>query len=366
MMEWIDITFRKNRSYNSHPEFLERYYNISYKHYEVLAAHYKISVHNNACFDLLVASDSIQWHYTNLDNPLKVAQLRRAEPVVYFIHGFTSPLQVMMLKAVASTGSVFIVRHHAEKPSVNIFKQCFQRLAFRKFGAYVFVSRDQAQIYKDKGIIASGMLIEEIMECSTIFSNSGKKLARVNLGIKEGLVFLWVGRLNGNKDPMTVLRGFSRLAGTGRPFILYMFYSENELEEAVRKFIQGDPHLAGKVLLKGKIKHDELVLWYSAADFYVSGSHDEGSGVALCEAMACGCIPVVTDIPSFRRMTKNGSAGRLYPAGDSEALFDVLWNFCGDVTEEPVNTAMETFRSDLSFSAIAAKYLELTKRLSGR
>ena len=40
--------------------------------------------------------------------------------------------------------------------------------------------------------------------------------------------------------------------------------------------------------------------YYGAADVFVSGSHSEGSGYALIEAMSAGVVPVVTDIPSFR------------------------------------------------------------------
>ena len=34
-----------------------------------------------------------------------------------------------------------------------------------------------------------------------------------------------------------------------------------------------------------------------AADIFTLGSHREGSGYALTEALACGLPPVVTDIP---------------------------------------------------------------------
>src|SRR5438876_111648 len=53
----------------------------------------------------------------------------------------------------------------------------------------------------------------------------------------------------------------------------------------------------------GHVLHFRLAAFYSAADLFVLGSHDEGSGYAVLEACACGASPVVTDIPSFRRMT---------------------------------------------------------------
>ena len=61
----------------------------------------------------------------------------------------------------------------------------------------------------------------------------------------------------------------------------------------------------------------------NAADLLVSGSHREGSGFALIEAMACGLPPVVTDIPSFRALT-GGAVGRLWRRGDATDLAAAL------------------------------------------
>ncbi len=52
-------------------------------------------------------------------------------------------------------------------------------------------------------------------------------------------------------------------------------------------------------------------MYYNSADYFVLGSHYEGSGFSLVEAMSCGVIPIVTDIPSFRMMTNNGKIGTL-------------------------------------------------------
>jgi glycosyltransferase involved in cell wall biosynthesis len=49
----------------------------------------------------------------------------------------------------------------------------------------------------------------------------------------------------------------------------------------------------------------------------VSGSHHEGSGYALIEAIACGVTPCVTDIPAFRALS--GSCGVLWRPGDPDA-----------------------------------------------
>ena len=58
-----------------------------------------------------------------------------------------------------------------------------------------------------------------------------------------------------------------------------------------------------------------MTTFYSAADLFVVGSHHEGSGYALMEACACGAVPVVTGIPTFRLLTGSGSIGALWTPG---------------------------------------------------
>ena len=63
---------------------------------------------------------------------------------------------------------------------------------------------------------------------------------------------------------------------------------------------------------------------YAGADLFVLGSHHEGSGFALIEALASSVVPVVTDIPTFRVLTRNGALGALWAPGDARAFAAAL------------------------------------------
>ena len=95
----------------------------------------------------------------------------------------------------------------------------------------------------------------------------------------------------------------------------------------MRERVQRSPALRDRVRLVGAVPHDRMAPFYSAADLFVVGSHHEGSGYALMEACACGAVPVVTDIPTFRLLTAGGSVGALWTPGDAagcaRALVDV-------------------------------------------
>lgn len=49
------------------------------------------------------------------------------------------------------------------------------------------------------------------------------------------------------------------------------------------------------IILTGYLKDSELLRWLQRAKVYCQLSYYESFGVALAEAMACGCTPVVTD-----------------------------------------------------------------------
>src|SRR4030095_15835086 len=92
-----------------------------------------------------------------------------------------------------------------------------------------------------------------------------------------------------------------------------------------------------------------------AADFFTLGSHREGSGYALTEALACGLPPVVTDIPSFRAMTGRGAVGWLWPSGNAHGLCDALLAAASQPRALLREQARQHFERELSFKAVGRK-----------
>ena len=107
--------------------------------------------------------------------------------------------------------------------------------------------------------------------------------------------------------------------------------------------------------LVGKVPHHQLQSWYNSAIFIISGSHYEGSGIAVCEAMSCGCIPVVTNIMSFRKMTGPGKCGFIYEPGNEQELLEVLLQTRELDIEKERTKVLAQFKAELSFEAIAGK-----------
>lgn len=287
--------------------------------------------------------------------------IKKLQPDIVVIQGLHFPLQVICLRLKLGSKTKIILHHHAERPFTGI-KKYLQRWADRHIDAYLFASRDIGIDWITKGNLASPEKIREVMEVSSVFCPIEKKFAKSKTGVTADTVYLWIGRLNENKDPLTVVKAFLKFAPAKPGAILYMIYHTDELFIAIMELLNKHPYKKNIVLI-GKVPNAELLYWYNSADFIVSGSHYEGSGTAICEAMSCGCIPLVTDIFSFRMITNNGKCGLLYEAGNEDALLSVLIKSQQIDRAEKRETCLNHFNANLSFNAIAGKIQEIAGSL---
>lgn len=288
--------------------------------------------------------------------------IAQQQPDVVLIEGFVFPLQLIFLRRTLGPKPVFIVQHHGERPQRG-WKGRLQQWVDRCIDAYIFTSVDNARPWLERGIIGGRHKCFEILSASTQFQAADRLKSRCRLGISGDPVFLWVAHLSANKDPLTVLQGFSMYAARHPQAKLYMIYQLAPLLEAVSHMIGKNTALKNTVHLVGAVPHDDLETWFSAADFYLSGSHREGSGYALVEAMTCGCIPIVTDIPSFSEITQQGKYGFLFPTGNAHALFDRIEQ-ASLVDRISLSKELIAYsKKELSCEAISNQLLALCHRL---
>ena len=172
-------------------------------------------------------------------------------------------------------------------------------------------------------------------------------------GISGDPVFLWVGRLDPNKDPLTILDGFEIWMEKYPGARLYMIYGDDKLSGEVIKKIQASTILKSRVHLLGKIDHEQIRHYYNSADYFVLGSHYEGSGYALSEALLCGCIPIVTSIPSFKMMTNSGKLGALWEPGNEKSFIEAIKTTVNKPVRKEAEACIEFYKAKLCFDAIA-------------
>lgn len=289
--------------------------------------------------------------------------VRQQKPDVIIAHSFSFAFQQFILNFFLPKKTKLIVQHHAESPFKNPIKLWLQKKAFRWASAYLFSSRSMADEFIRAGIIRDKSLVYEMPESSTTFRPTDKAAARQDLNLPHsGLLFLWVGRLNANKDPLTVLKAFRRYAQHNAHAQLYMFYHEDDMIAEVTQFIQTSG-LSNVVHLNGRVAQDDLEAWYNACDYFISASYYESTGYALCEALACGCVPIASDIPSFQKLTNHGECAILFEPGDDADLYEKLGSLSPANHDAIRLRAITHFKEELSFPALSKKFAEIVRKI---
>ena len=365
MIKLTDLTLYCNTAYKDPSELIiNQQESLGYAFH--LKDRLRINIIKHTTFQEAVTVDSVQFNFFKGNNRFgylsskTVLHLRSDPPDIILLQGLIFPLQVLLLRLLLGKKPVIIAQHHGELPSSG-YKGRLQKLADKFISAYLFTSLGNAKIWLENELISNAAKCLEILEASTPFVKQNKDLSKIKTGLTGKWNFLWVGRLNANKDPLTVLRGFEKYLVVNPLAELYMFFHTDEMIAAIKTFISNNPFLLRAIHLSDFIEHGDLQDWYSAVDFFISGSHREGSGFALIEAMSCGCIPVITDIPTFIKISGNNAI--IYQAGNSEQLFQALLTLDHINREEMSDKIVHFFKRELSFKAIADQIVTFAQRV---
>jgi glycosyltransferase involved in cell wall biosynthesis len=289
--------------------------------------------------------------------------IKKCRPDIVLIQGFIFPVQIIALKWTLGKHVKIMVQHRGGTPFTGI-KKIFQRLADKYISTYLFTGTNNAQDWISAGIISNPEKCRDLLAASTGFSRLNKLQCQSEIGIDGEKNFLWVGRLITGKDPLTVLSAFEQYLPYYPQARLIMIYQTEELLPEIKMKLDHNGALKNSVCLMGSIPHERLQQWYSAADYYISGSHKESCGFTLLEAMACGCIPVVPHIPSFQEITENGKFGLLFEAGSVPSLLKKLLDLQQLNKNQMSRSVEKHFNNALSFHAIAGNLFSICGKLT--
>jgi glycosyltransferase involved in cell wall biosynthesis len=307
-----------------------------------------------------VRDREVPWLSTTSAPPEFIDAVVAQRADVIHVNGLIFPAVIAALREKAGQDATIIAQHHGGEFPIrgSGFIGAWQRRGWRRgladANAISFTAADQADTWQQAGLL-SGQPIVEIVEASTSLRPAPRERARAIAGVDGDPVILWVGRLTTNKDPLTVVDGVERAMGSIDGARLLMIFGDDTLLPDVEARVSQSRVLRDIVTLVGRVDRNEMPNYYGAADVYVSGSHAEGSGYALIEAMAAGLIPVVTDIPSFRVIA--GDAGRFWSSGDPDSLALAIgdaWKGDRDLQRAAVS---KQFDEHLSWPAIASRTL---------
>lgn len=142
------------------------------------------------------------------------------------------------------------------------------------------------------------------------FSFGLDKLPKYEKSQKQKGLFFSNRILSKNYNVDEILRFFSGIAFQDKEARLVIANDgemRQELEDLVRKM-----KIDAQVSFTGFLSTSKQEEWYKKAEFFISIPTSDSTSVSLLEAMAHGCVPVVSDIPANREWIMDESHGILY------------------------------------------------------
>ena len=173
-------------------------------------------------------------------------------------------------------------------------------------------SRFAARTFTERGIPERKLIVTpmgvDLGRFSSTPLNAGDRLPRI----------LFVGTVGLRKGVPLLLRAFARLNDKAELHLI------GPVEDHFRPIMATLP--LDNVVVRGPVAGESLQGLYSEADIFCLPSVEEGFGMVVTEAMACGLPPVVTERVGASDTITPGENGLIVGNGDETELAEALSN----------------------------------------
>ncbi len=172
---------------------------------------------------------------------------------------------------------------------------------------------------------------------------------------------VFVGRLVTDKGVDVLLKALAALRH--RDFFPSVAIIGRGPEEETLRALSQRLTLSDQVQFLGGLPDDALVETLNEAKLMVVPTVlNEGFGVVALEGMACGCVVVGSDDGGLPEAI--GPGGRIFPAGDAQALADTLAALLSEPQElDRLRAAGSMHVAKHTAAAVAARYLAVFSRI---
>lgn len=143
------------------------------------------------------------------------------------------------------------------------------------------------------------------------------------------LSMICVSRFDWSKDQLTTVRALRAALDSGRDVTLdFVGSGPAHYVEPVSR-AASDLGLSSRIRFLGTCRDVAGLL--PRYDAFILSSFAESFGIAAVEAMACGLPVMLSDIPPFREITRDGADGLLFPPGSAERAAERMLELCDDL-----------------------------------
>lgn len=123
--------------------------------------------------------------------------------------------------------------------------------------------------------------------------------------------------------------------------------------------------LTEQIIFDAKLSRHDLVQKLKSADLFCLPSQEEGFGLVVIEAAACGVPYLVSDIPVLREITFQGLGGQFFKPGDVKNLSQKILEICNDKNlRHKLSQQTKQLVANYSWQKIANQFNEVYRELA--
>lgn len=241
---------------------------------------------------------------------------------------------------------------------LGYFSQQFSFALIKEFADAVFVYRS-----------SEGEYIQQILGKSrkedVFFVKNGINFISIKNEKDENKVFdaCFVAGLRESKGVFDLIKIWKKVCENKKNAKLAIIGSgKKELEDEMKKLIR-EFGITPNIIMLGQLPNRKIFKKLKQSKVFISPSFEEGWGIAVCEAMACGLPVVAWDLPVYRRIFPKGimriGVGNINNFAESVLLLLRNKSLRKQISEEAFETA-----SSYDWDEIAKKEFEYFEEIS--
>jgi D-inositol-3-phosphate glycosyltransferase len=203
-----------------------------------------------------------------------------------------------------------------------------------------------------------------------LFRTGSRNRARQRLGLADGPVVLFVGRIQPIKGVDVAVEAMATIVDRHRDATLMVVGGPSgprglaEMSALRRRAVELG--LAAKIRFVGPVPHGLVPDLYRAADVVMVPSRSESFGLVAAEAQACGTPVVATRIGGLTDVVDDGSTGFLIDGWDPEDHAEAVLRFLDDPElAAKMGASAVKWSRRFSWDATFRRYIELYKGALG-
>lgn len=215
------------------------------------------------------------------------------------------------------------------------------------------------QAFAERGVPESKLrVIPNGVDITRFRGNDAEALRtlRCRYELEDTQVVLFVGTVTPRKGVRELVRAVSKIVSDGTDDFIVVITGRTDLRPGYVEKVKGeiaDTGIEEWISFTGFVPESDLQSLYTLADLFVLPSHEEGSSIAIAEAIASETPIVGTDIDGIRGPIEHGVHGLLSEPGDVDALATNLVHLLEERAERArMRAAMRDRAQQLSWDHI--------------